>query len=113
MALEEFRSLNIDFVSHQEALDTSTPMGKATFTIIAAMAEWERNVIRERVIAGLDYAQAHGTKSGKPVGSWTLQCARLNAPFFLPVTKGYPFGTPVLSKQNAYAMQIALSENTL
>ena len=38
-ALEEFRSLNIDFVSHQEALDTSTPKGKAMFTIVAAMAE--------------------------------------------------------------------------
>jgi DNA invertase Pin-like site-specific DNA recombinase len=68
MALEEFRSLGIDFVSHQEALDTSTPMGKAVFTIIGAMAELERNVIRDRVAAGLDYARAHGTKSGKPVG---------------------------------------------
>jgi DNA invertase Pin-like site-specific DNA recombinase len=42
LALEEFRSLGIDFVSHQEALDTGTPMGKAMFTIIAAMAELER-----------------------------------------------------------------------
>jgi DNA invertase Pin-like site-specific DNA recombinase len=39
LGLEEFRALGIDFVSHQEALDTSTPMGKAMFTIIAAMAE--------------------------------------------------------------------------
>jgi DNA invertase Pin-like site-specific DNA recombinase len=68
LALEEFRSLNIDLVSHQEALDTSTPMGKAMFTIIAAMAELERSVICERVTAGLNYAQTHGTKSGRPVG---------------------------------------------
>jgi DNA invertase Pin-like site-specific DNA recombinase len=68
LALEEFRSLKIDFVSCQEALDTSTPMGRAMFTIIAAMAELERGVIRERVIAGQDYARNHGTKSGKPVG---------------------------------------------
>jgi DNA invertase Pin-like site-specific DNA recombinase len=67
-ALAEFRTLGIWFVSHQEALDTSTPMGKAMFTIIGAMAELERNVIRERVIAGLDYARTHGTKSGRPVG---------------------------------------------
>jgi len=46
LALEEFRSLGVDFISHQEALDTSTPMGKAMFTIIAAMAELERSVIR-------------------------------------------------------------------
>lgn len=68
MALEEFRTLGIEFISHQEALDTSTPMGKAMFTIIAAMAELERSVIRERVMAGLEYARAHGTKSGRPVG---------------------------------------------
>ena len=68
IALAEFRALGIDFVSCQEALDTSTPMGKAMFTIIGAMAELERNVIRERVIAGLEYARQHGTKSGKAVG---------------------------------------------
>ena len=43
LALVEFRSLGIDFVSHQEALDTSTPMGKAMFTIIAAITELERD----------------------------------------------------------------------
>ena len=68
LALEEFRSLGIDFISHQEALDTSIPMGRAMFTIIAAMAELERSVIGERVIAGLEYARQHGTKSGKPIG---------------------------------------------
>ena len=68
LALEEFRSLEIDFISHQEALDTSTPMGRAMFTIIAAMAELERDVIRDRTAAGLEYARQHGTKSGKPIG---------------------------------------------
>ena len=68
LALEEFRTLGIDFVSHQEALDTSTPMGKAMFTVIAAMAELERNIIRERVVAGLEYAPQHGTRSGRDVG---------------------------------------------
>lgn len=68
IALAEFKALGIDFVSCQEALDTSTPMGKAMFTIIGAMAELERNVIRERVVAGLEYARHHGTKSGKAVG---------------------------------------------
>lgn len=68
LALEEFRALKIDFVSHQEAVDTSTPIGKAMFTVIGAMAELERNIIRERVMAGLEYARQHGTKSGKPVG---------------------------------------------
>jgi len=66
--LEEFRSLGIDFVSHQEALDSSTPIGKAMFTIIGAMAELERNIIRERVLAGMEHARRNGTKSGQPVG---------------------------------------------
>jgi DNA invertase Pin-like site-specific DNA recombinase len=67
-ALAEFRSLKVDFVSHQESLDTSTAMGKAMFTVIAAMAELERSVIRERVQAGLDYARKNGTKSGRAIG---------------------------------------------
>ena len=68
LALEEFRSLRIEFVSHQEALDSSTPLGKAMFTIIGAMAELERNIIRERVLAGMEHARRNGTKSGQPVG---------------------------------------------
>src|SRR5271157_4965870 len=68
LALEEFRSLGIDFVSHQEALDTSAPMGKAMFAIIAAMAELERSVIRERVVAGLEHARQCGTRSGRAIG---------------------------------------------
>ncbi|MBZ5675316.1 MAG: recombinase family protein [Acidobacteriia bacterium] len=68
LGLEEFRALGIDFVSHQEALDSSTPLGKAMFTIIGAMAELERNIIRERVLAGMEHARRNGTKSGQPVG---------------------------------------------
>lgn len=68
LALAEFKALGIDFVSCQESLDTSTPMGKAMFTIIGAMSELERNVIRERVFAGMEYARRHGTKSGNAIG---------------------------------------------
>ena len=68
LALAEFRTLGIDFVSAQEALDTSTPMGKAMFTIVGAMAELERNVIRERILAGLEHARSRGTKSGRQIG---------------------------------------------
>ena len=68
LALAEFRSFGIDFVSSQEALDTSTPMGKAMFTIIGALAELERNVIRERIAAGMEHAKVHGTKSGSAIG---------------------------------------------
>jgi DNA invertase Pin-like site-specific DNA recombinase len=66
--LSEFRSLGVDFVSHQEAIDTSTPVGKMTFTILAAVAEMEQAMIRERVRAGIDHAREFGTKSGNPLG---------------------------------------------
>lgn len=71
-ALEEFRSLGIDFVSHQEAIDTSTPAGKMMFTIISAFAEFEREIMRDRILAGLEYAKENGTKSGNPIGGQRL-----------------------------------------
>jgi DNA invertase Pin-like site-specific DNA recombinase len=43
-------------------------MGKAMFTIIGAMAELERNVIRERILVGLEHARVKGTKSGAAIG---------------------------------------------
>ena len=65
-ALETFRSLNIGFVSLREQLDTSTPIGQAMFTIICAMAQLERDIIRERVKAGLERARARGIHLGRP-----------------------------------------------
>lgn len=66
VALEELRSLKVDFISYQENVDTSTPLGQAIFAIIAAMAELERNVIVERVHAGLSRAKRQGKRLGRP-----------------------------------------------
>mgnify|MGYP002638072713 CR=1 FL=1 len=67
-ALSEFDALSVDFVSVRESIDTSTPMGKMVFTMIAAVSELERALIRERVIAGVRRAQAQGKHCGrKPV----------------------------------------------
>lgn len=65
-ALDEFGRLGVDFVSLREQIDTSTPMGKAMFTITAAVAELERDLIRERVQAGVDRAKAAGKHCGRP-----------------------------------------------
>ena len=65
-ALETFRSLHVGFVSLQEQLDTATPIGQAMFTIIGAMAQLERDIIRERVKAGLERAKARGIRLGRP-----------------------------------------------
>ena len=66
-ALEQFRSLKINFMSLQEQFDTSTPIGHVLFTIIGAMAQLERDIIRERVKAGLDRARSRGVRLGRPV----------------------------------------------
>ncbi len=66
LALEEFRNLGIDFVSYQENIDTSSPLGSAIFTIISAVAQLERDIIAERVKAGLRRARLKGIKIGRP-----------------------------------------------
>jgi DNA invertase Pin-like site-specific DNA recombinase len=66
LALEEFRSLGIQFISFQENIDTSSALGQAMFTIVAAVAQLERDLIRERVNAGIRHARACGKQLGRP-----------------------------------------------
>jgi len=66
LALEEFRNLGVEFVSYQENIDTSSPLGSAIFTIISAVAQLERDIIAERVKAGLRRAKENGKKLGRP-----------------------------------------------
>ena len=65
-ALEEFRALGIEFVSLHEGVDTSTPNGRLVFGIFASIAEFERELIRERVRSGLAAARARGKQIGRP-----------------------------------------------
>jgi len=65
-ALEEFRALGIDFVSLHEGVDTSTPNGRLVFGIFASIAEFERELIRDRVKSGLALAKSRGKCLGRP-----------------------------------------------
>ena len=65
-ALEEFRVLNIAFVSLHEAVDTNTATGKLLFTLISAISEFEKSLINERIASGLARAKRQGTKLGRP-----------------------------------------------
>ena len=65
-ALETFNALGVQFVSLSEQVDTSTPTGKMVFTVLGAVAELERNLIVERVRAGLRHARAKGKSLGRP-----------------------------------------------
>src|SRR4029077_15500190 len=65
-ALEEFRSLGIDFISLHEGVDTSTPNGRLVFGIFASIAEFERELIRDRVKSGIAAAKSRGKTLGRP-----------------------------------------------
>jgi DNA invertase Pin-like site-specific DNA recombinase len=67
-SIEQLKEQNIDFVCYQQPIDTTTSAGRLMFQIFGAFAEFEREIIRERTKAGLDYARSHGTKSGSPIG---------------------------------------------
>lgn len=64
--LDELNHLGIEFVSFREQLDTGGPLGRAVVVIISAIAELERNLIIERVKAGLRRAKAEGRRLGRP-----------------------------------------------
>ena len=65
-ALEELEGLGIDFCSYEDSIDTSTNHGKLVFTIMGAIAEFERSLIRERVLAGIRRAKENGIRLGRP-----------------------------------------------
>jgi DNA invertase Pin-like site-specific DNA recombinase len=65
-ALDTFRAMKVDFISLQEQFDTASPIGHAMFTMVGAMAQLERDIIRDRVRAGLDHARARGVRLGRP-----------------------------------------------
>ncbi len=64
-ALEEFRKLNVSFLSFTESVDTNSPMGRAFFVVIAAISQLERELIVERVKNGLRNAKAKGKHIGR------------------------------------------------
>jgi DNA invertase Pin-like site-specific DNA recombinase len=63
---KEFEALGVGLVVTEQALDTTTPSGRLLFYVLAAVAEFERDIIRERVISGLRRAKAQGRHLGRP-----------------------------------------------
>ena len=78
MVLNELGGLGIDFVSYDNNLDTSTPTGKLVFHVIGAVAEFEKDIIKERVKAGLENAKRKGKKLGRPgIGDSVIEEAKV------------------------------------
>ena len=64
--MKELSAVGVDLYCDQQSLNTQTPSGRLCFSIFAAMGEYERELIRERVLAGLETARRNGRKLGRP-----------------------------------------------
>lgn len=64
--LAEIQAAGVDLYLHQQAIDTSTPAGRALFQMMGVFAEFERSMIRERVNSGIARAKAKGQRFGRP-----------------------------------------------
>jgi len=67
--LQELEHLRVGFVSLTEALDLTMPAGRAIAGLLAVFAEFEREVLRDRVRAGLAHARANGMRLGRPLAA--------------------------------------------
>lgn len=75
--LEEFRTLGVAFISIHEQIDTGSPTGRVVFAVVAAMAEFEREILRERVRAGMARARERGVRLGRPLKLDAIEVLRL------------------------------------
>jgi DNA invertase Pin-like site-specific DNA recombinase len=66
MTMSELRAAGLDLYIHQQAVDTTTPSGKALYGMLSVFAEFELDMIRERVNAGIARAKAKGQRFGRP-----------------------------------------------
>src|SRR6266851_5518243 len=78
--LQELQHLGVGFVSLTEALDLTTPAGRAMAGLLAVFAEFERDILRERVRAGLAHARQNGKRLGRPItaGLHTTEVRKLH-----------------------------------
>ena len=72
ITLDDLKSTGIDFVSYDNSLDTTTPTGRLIFHVVGSVAEFEREIIKERVKSGLENARRKGKRLGRPPVSSAL-----------------------------------------
>lgn len=100
--LTDLQALGCHLYLHQQALDTSTPSGRAMFQMCGVFAEFERGMIRERVNAGLARAKAKGTKLGrrpvKPAVEARIRELKANGMGILKIGRTVGVGTSVVQR---------------
>ena len=99
--LDEFNRLNVEFVSFRENIDTSGPLGRAIVIIIGAIAELERNLIVERVKAGMRRARLEGRHIGRQplaVDREGICCDRRRGLSLRQIAKGHRISTATVQR---------------
>ena len=95
-------SLGVDLYLHQQAVDTTTPAGKALFQMMGVIAEFEREIIRERINAGLARTRAKGTKLGRrpvaPSVEARIRALRADGMGMLKIGRELGIGTSVVQR---------------
>lgn len=66
LTLKELHDLGVSFVSYTEAVDLSTPIGRAVAGVLSVFADFEREMMKERIKAGIAYARKRGRRHGRP-----------------------------------------------
>lgn len=64
--LNYLNSLNVDILIQKQGIDTSTSVGRLTFSLMASLGEYEKNLMRERIVLGINRAKSQGKKLGRP-----------------------------------------------
>jgi DNA invertase Pin-like site-specific DNA recombinase len=100
--LGDIQQKGVDLYLHQQNIDTGTPSGKAMFQMVGVFAEFERSMIRERVMAGLARARKEGKVLGRPKSSEATEAAILKlrgeGKGMLSIAKELGVGTSVVQR---------------
>ncbi len=100
--LAKLNSKKVDLYLHQQAVDTTTPAGRALFQMMGVFGEFERAMIQERVKAGLQRAREHGKVIGRPKVSKDVKRAirreRSSGKGFLKIARELGVGTSVVQR---------------
>jgi DNA invertase Pin-like site-specific DNA recombinase len=99
--LDELNRINVEFVSFREQIDTGGPLGRAIVVIIGAIAELERNLIVERVRAGMRRARLDGTRIGRAplvLDSLAIQQDRQRGQSIRQIAKGHRISTATVQR---------------
>ena len=106
--LQELHAKGVDLYLHQQGLDTSTPSGRAMYQMLGVFAEFERAILRERVMAGLARAKAEGTRLGRPATVAddaakvrTIRAARAAGKSIRAISREYGVGIGTVSRLTA------------